>query len=496
MGFMQGLDRHQLYMAASLEDSIATNNPVRIIDYLVDTLDLKKLGFLNAVPTALGRPACHGRPAYSANDLLKLYLYGYQQGIRSSRKLENELGRNTELRWLLGGLRPDHKTIAEFRRKNPKSFQKAFREFVAMLDSWDLLGKETFALDGSKIKASNNKKQNFSKKKLKERSNRIDEKIMSFVHELEDNDQREDQAPVVNVQETIERLKKRKEQYEGYLKAIESSGENEISLVDPDARLMGNNRGGVEMSYNVQSAVDEKHCLVVETNVTNNPSDHGQLSIMGKRIRKRLKIRNFTLIADKGYYNGLDLKRCKKHKITTIVARQKTGKEAPDKDYNNDKFIYDKKNDSYTCPAGEILSRSGAKGKKEYKNQNACRICPHKDKCTTAIYKRLILSNYQAIFEETDKRTAAKKELYKKRQMMVEHPFGTIKHTMNGHYFLLRTLKKVRGEVALLFFAYNLKRVQNILGFEGIMERLGAYPLRFSLYIAKSATFPAFATAI
>lgn len=474
MGNITGLDRHQLFLAPSLEDSVSADNPVRVIDALVEVMDLEQLGFVNAVPSVMGRPS------YSARDLLKLYLYGYLQGVRSSRRLEAELYRNTEVVWLLRGLRPDHKTVAEFRRKNPKPLQKVFREFVSMLDGWDLLGKELFAVDGSKIRASNNKKRNFSKKKLEDRLKRIDEKIDGYMKELDVNDKNEDATPAINVQATLESLNKRKQEYEEHVKKLEESGQNEVSLTDPDSRLMGNNRGGVEVSYNVQSGVDAKHSLVVEVNVTNNPSDHGQLSVMSKRIKKRLKIKDsFTVLADKGYYNGPDLKRCKKYKIRAIVARQKAGRDAPDTAYNADKFTYDERKDCYICPAGQVLKRTGTKESRLYQNKKVCANCTNKAKCTTGSSKRISVSHYQKIFSDTDRLLAENMGLYKRRQMIVEHPLGTIKHNMNAHYFLLRTIKKVRGEVALLFLAYNLKRALSVLGFEGLMERLKALSIVF-----------------
>jgi len=466
MGIVQGLNRNQIIMAPTLDETVAADNPVRVLDALVDSLNLRKLGF--------PEPSAMGRPSYAANDLLKLYLYGYLHGIRSSRKLEAELLKNVELIWMLRSLRPDHKTIADFRRKNPKAFQKAFREFVAILDGWGLIGKEIFAIDGTKIKASNNKKLNFSKKKLVDRIARIDDKIALFVTELENNDQAEE-APAqrVNVEDALASLKKRKEEYEACLSLLEITGDNEVSIVDPDARLMGNNRGGVEVSYNVQSAVDAKHCLAVEVNVTNNPSDHGQLSVMSKRVKKRLKIkRSFIVLADKGYYNGEDLFRCKKNKIVTIVARQKAGREAPNKEFNADKFTYVEGKDCYICPLGQELKRTGTRASRVYQNKKACEKCAEKTKCTTGVAKRFSVSHYQNVFIETDKRLADNLELYRRRQMIVEHPLGTIKRSMNGYYFLLRTIKKVRGEVALLFFAYNLKRVQNILGQQELMRRL------------------------
>ncbi len=480
MSTIQGLNRNQLFLAPCLEDTIEQDNFVRIIDALVDSWDLEKLGFANAVPSHMGRPS------YAADDLLKLYIYGYYNGIRTSRKLEDELYRNVELMWLLKSLRPDHKTIAEFRRKNPKPMEKSFRAFTLMLDEWGLLGREIIAVDGTKIRAYNNKKRNFTRKGLARRLKGIDEKISSYMSELERNDHEEEAIPSVDVEAAIKSLKERKEKYEGYEQELKESGENEISLTDPDSRLMGNNRGGVDVCYNVQSAVDAKHHLIVEMNVTNNPTDHGQLGVMCKRIRKRLKIRRFMVLADKGYYNAEDLKRCKKYKITAIVARQKSSKDAPDTAYNTENFVYDKSSDSFTCPAGEVLERTGTKASKQYANKKACSTCVHRESCTTGTHRRVSISHDQGIYDETDKRLSENKELYKKRQMIVEHPFGTIKHFMNGGYFVLRGMRMVRGEVALLFLGYNLKRAINILGFEGMMRRIRAYSLRFFLFIPKT----------
>jgi len=320
MGIVQGLNRNQIIMAPTLDETVAADNPVRVLDALVDSL---------------------------------------------------------------------------------------------ILDGWGLIGKEIFAIDGTKIKASNNKKLNFSKKKLVDRIARIDDKIALFVTELENNDQAEE-APAqrVSVEDALASLKKRKEEYEACLSLLEITGDNEVSIIDPDARLMGNNRGGVEVSYNVQSAVDAKHCLAVEVQVTNNPSDHGQLSVMSKRVKKRLKIkRAFTVLADKGYYNGEDLFRCKKNKIITIVARQKAGREAPDKDYNADKFTYIEGKDCYICPLGQVLKRTGTRASRIYQNKMACEKCPEKKKCNTGVLKRFSVSQYQNVFTEADKRLADNLEL-------------------------------------------------------------------------------------
>jgi len=483
MGHVKGQDRYQVQIPMSLDEMIDKNNPVRLLDYLVDSMDLKKLGFHNAMPNELGRPS------YSANDMLKLYLYGYEHGIRSTRRLETEAKRNLELIWLLRGLRPDYKTIGEFMRKNPRAFKEAFQELVFLLDQFGLLGKELFAVDGTKIKASNNKKRNFSKAKLTDKIKRINESIAMHMAQIDENDRREESEKKVAVEKAIAELNVRKKTYESYLQTLEASGENEISTVDPDAKLMGNNRGGVDVSYNVQSAVDAKHSLVVEINVTKNPADHGQLSVMGKRIRKRFKLKKrVTFLADKGYYNGEDLRRCQRNKIVAIVAKPKAGREVPNGDYALDKFKYEVHHDSYRCPEGKLLPRTGTKASKLYCNKKACSECSKLKECTTGTYRRITLSNFKAALDANDQRLLQNKELYRKRQMIVEHPLGTIKRSMNGSYFLLRTIKKVRGEVALLFLAYNFKRLKNILGFAELEARLRAL---LSLFSTRFATLQA-----
>lgn len=471
MGTVKGKDRNQLYMAPSLEDSISQDNFVRIIDALVENWELEELGFVNVTPARVGRPS------YAAKDMLKLYIYGYFSGIRSSRKLESELGRNVELIWLLRDLRPDHKTIAEFRRKNPQALENTFRAFVAILDESGLIGKEVIAVDGTKMRASNNKKRNMSKKNLSRRLKHLDEKIEAYMRDLDANDREENKAPKVDVAAVLATLQQRKAQYESYQQELEESGENEKSLTDPDARLMGNNRGGVDVCYNVQAAVDAKHHIIVEMNVTNNPSDHGQLSVMCKQVRKSLRVRRFIVLADKGYYNATDLKLCRKYRITPIVARQKAGRSTPDPAYDLANFRYDKEGDFYVCPQGIILKRTGTKASRLYANKKACIECEYREKCTSASYRRITVSNDQDVYDYADKLYAENQDLYRMRQMIVEHPLGTIKHSMGSGYFLLRTMKKVRGEVALLYMGYNLRRAIKVLGFEGMMRAIRASSL-------------------
>jgi len=471
MGFIEGTDREQMMML-SYEDMVAEDSMVRLIDRFVDICDLEQLGFKRTEP----KP--NGRPAYPAGPMAKLYVYGYESGIRSSRKIETEAHRNVEVMWLMKGLKPDHKTIAEFRRQNIRPLQKLFREFVKLCKSWGLIGGELIAVDGTKIKASNNKKMNFSRKKLDARLQHIDNQIQEYLIGIEENDQREEKS-TVNVLDKIKELAERKKQYEGYVKKLEAKGENEISLVDPDARLMGNNRGGVDVAYNIQSAVDGQHDLIIAFDVSLNPSDQNQLNSMVKKVRYkgRLTKKSFTVLADKGYYNGADLLRLKRQKVTAIVSRQNPSAPVgqPEK-FHTENFTYDPKTDSCTCPMGQVLQVHNKKSAKRrnFFNKTACADCPHRKECTKDdnLYRTVTRNEYSKIYEEADKRFLANKELYKRRQQIVEHPFGTIKHTMHGGYFLLRTRRKVRSEVALLFLGYDLKRVLKILGFKEFMRRL------------------------
>ena len=272
-------------------------------------------------------------------------------------------------------------------------------------------------------------------------------------------------------------LLKRKELYESYQKQLDETGENELSAVDPDARLMGNNRGGVDMAYNVQSVVDAKHHIIAEYDVLLNPSDQNQLSSMVKKLKRKLKLRRFMAVADKGYYNGADLLRVKKNGVKAVVSRQKpSDSKEISPEYYSEKFTYDKKSDTYTCPAGNVFTTNNKRGiqRRKFTNKEACKNCEHFLKCNKndSEFRTITRGIYGDIYDEADALFAENIEIYKLRQQIVEHPFGTIKHTMHGGYFLLRTRRKVCVEVTLLFLGYNLKRVLKVLGFAGFMARL------------------------
>lgn len=476
MGYIEGENRELITLfPEAIDDYITPDNPVRVIEAFVESLDMEALGFKRAIPNQ------KGRPSYDPRDLLKLYLYGYLNKIRSSRRLEDEAKRNLEVIWLLRKLKPDFKTIADFRKDNPEAIKALFKQFTLLCKEWDLFGKEVLAVDGSKFRASNSKHNNFNQKKIQRHLKYIDEKIENYLKELDSSDHEEANIHIPSaeeIQKRIEELKARKEKYTALQEQMRETGATEISTVDPDARLMAVNNNGLEVSYNVQIAVDHKHKLVVDSEVINNPSDQGQLSNMAKKAKEILEVESIKVLADKGYYSTSDLIECEKNQIEAYVAKQRFTGNIADPEFQPDKFIYDKEKDIYICPAGETLYPSKIRQEKGvkyqvYKNSRACKQCSLRDKCTQSKNGRTVSRNLaQSLLEVVDKRTKENNQLYIQRKMIVEHPFGTIKRIWGYGYFLTRGLVSVNAENKLHLLAYNLKRVINILGVREIIERL------------------------
>lgn len=479
MDYIQGADRHQITLfPESIDDYIKENNPVRIIDAYIERLDMKALGFCKAECPPVGRPP------YNPKDLLKLYLYGYLNRIRTSRRLEHEAARNIEVIWLLKKLKPDFKTISDFRKNNKKALKNVFRDFTKICDGWSLFGKEMVAIDSTKFRASNSKKNNFSDKKLKRHLQRIDQKIEKYMQELDKGDTDESCDRKLNkedIQKIIEELQSRKQTYEEYQEKLEENGQNEISTTDPDARLMTGNNNSVDVSYNVQTTVDSQHKIIADFKVTQNPNDLGELDNMALRAKRLFGGKEFEVVADKGYYKAQDLKKCVENGITPYVAKQTYSNGTGDKDFYSDKFTYNKEKNVYTCPAGKELYYSRKRTRKgnvigyEYTNYAACKDCDLKDRCTTSKKGRSICRHVVQDFLDTiDLQTELNKDKYQMRQTIVEHPFGTVKRGLDAYYFVTRGKFSVTAEMSLSYLAYNLKRVINILGVEEILRRLEA----------------------
>ncbi len=478
MAYIKGEDRNQLIMfPESIDEYITEENPVRVIEAFVEGLNLQELGFKRTNPTAVGHPS------YDPKDLLKLYLYGYLNRIRSSRRLEHEAIRNIEMIWLLKKLRPDFKTIADFRKDNKKALKQAFRAFIKLCDEWELFGKELVAIDGSKFRACNSKKNNYSIKKIERHIKYIEEKIDKYMQELDEEDKKETCDRKPNAKEIADRLrelKERKEKYEEYKKELKEKGENELSTTDPDARLMSNNNNNVDVSYNVQTTVDAKHKLIVDFKVSQKPNDLGELDNMALRAKKIFKGKEFEVLADKGYYKAEDLKKCVKKGITPYVTKQVYSNGTGDRDFYSDKFQYDKEKNIYVCPAGKELYYARTRKNKnkeiqgyDYKNYEACKECFYKSRCTRSTKGRSIFRHADQDFLDTiDLNTELNKEKYKLRQMIVEHPFGTIKRSWGAYFFLTKRKASVSAEVSLTYLAYNLKRAMNIIGIKEMLMKL------------------------
>jgi transposase len=477
MGFVQGIHREQMVMfPESLDEYIGEDNPVRFIDAFVDSLDLRALGFERSVPKETGRPPYH------PGDLLKLYVYGYLNRIRSSRKLETEANRNVEVMWLLGRLAPDFTTIADFRRDNGQAIRAVYGEFTVLCRGLGLYGGELVAIDGSKFKAVNSRDRNFTERKLKRLKQRAEAKIERYMQELDENDadERDSEKPTAEeLREKIEWLKQRSAVYNELQEQMDESGESQVSLTDPDARSMwvGESRG-TEVAYNVQISVDAKHKLIVDHEVTNEGNDKKQLSSMAIRAKELLEIESLEVVADAGYYNSQEIGDCAQGGIVPYIPQVNSSNNRAAGRYAKKDFRYDAENDCYWCPAGKALlysrSQTTRHGRKvRFYVCKRCNECAVKHKCTRNDRGRRIERWVdEELLEEMARRVRSEPDKVKRRKSIVEHPFGTIKRSMNQGYFLTRRLCNVRTEMSLTMLAYNIKRVIRLKGTQELMAAL------------------------
>ncbi len=465
--FIEGAGRGQQILFPDVVDDyvsatnpyVSATNPVRFIDGYVDGLDLEALGFVRA------EPAWTGRPGYDPSDLLKLYIYGYVNERRSSRKLEREVHRNVELMWLLRKLRPDFKTIAEFRRKNGAAIRGVFREFTLLCKRLGLFGGELVAIDGSKFRAVNGKKSNYSRSMLEEIVTAIDKRIEAYLGETEVADREEETSPNPSgeASDKLEQLRVRAQECRAMLAELDRTGQRQISLTDPDSRAM-KVRVGTDICYNVQTAVDEKNKLIVAVEVTNEATDRNWLSPMAIQAKQILGTESLTVVADTGYSSAREVKACLQENITPYLPKPQTSANKSRGLFTKDDFRYHAQQDTYICPAGETLSfrhQGFEKGRPiRYYTTSACRTCPLRPRCTRNKGTRRISRHAdEHLLEDMNARAAAHPEILRRRKSIVEHPFGTIKRAMHQAYFLMKGLDNVRTEFSLSALAYNLKRV-------------------------------------
>jgi transposase len=475
MGYINGFDRDQIVLFPEvIDDYVDTTNPVRFLDVFVDQLDLKTLGFTYATPNKTDPPSYH------PGDMLKLYLYGYLNKIRSSRKLEHETQRNIEVMWLLRKLTPDFKTIADFRKDNPLALKHVCREFTLLGKKLDLFGRELIAIDGSKLKAVNSKARNFSEKKLQHLLQHINDRIDAYLKDLDEQDTVEAQMTkdsAKTLQEKIAQLRSHKGQYEDLLAKLRDSKETQISLTDPESRSM-KIKQGIDVCYNVQIAVDPKHKLLVDHEVTNAVTYQEQLATVAKRAKETLETAQIDAVADMGYYNGDEVKKCLEAEIIPYISKPNTSANSKLGLFGKEDFVYDPAKDCYRCPGDQELTfrfETIEQGRQiRYYSTAACKTCPLNPQCTRNKDNRSITRwVHETIMEEMQQRVGRHPEKITARKSLVEHPFGTMKRGMDQGYFLTRGLVKVRGEMSLTILSSNLKRALNILGVGALITAVG-----------------------
>ena len=466
MQYIQGNNRHQSYFS-TLEDQVTADNSVRLIDAFIDKLDLEKLGFTKMAHKS------EGRPPFAPQVLLKLYLYGYLNKIRSSRKLEKECSRNLELQWLL----------------HAQPLQNMFKLYVHFLSEADLLGKTTIAIDGSKFKAVNSKKNNYNQKKIDKHRQFIEDKTAKYLQELDELDEQATGNDELNIKkekiaEGLKKLKERTLKYNSLQEQLNNTEDKQISSTDTDSRSILIVKSIVEVAYNTQNAVDDKHNLIVHTQATNINDGKAlyKAAVQAKQNLELPKEETITILADKGYHTGAELAKCQSENMITHVAyKEQPSVKHITTEFLSENFSYDKATDSYTCPAGAVLTSLGTwHNKRGEANINkrmkeiliVGKTCGLKQQCTKLPKRIIHRSEYQDAVDINDNNIKQNPQYYKRRQAIVEHPFGTIKRHFGFTHTLLKGLQKVNGEMNLIMFCYNFMRTKNILGFDKMLEAI------------------------
>lgn len=471
-GFIEGEDRNQATLFPErLDDYVAEDNPVRVIDVFIDDLDVSGLGFK-------AEPAETGRPGYHPKMMLKLYVYGYLNRVQSSRRLEVEANRNVELMWLTNRLAPDFKTIADFRKDNGEAIRLVCREFVLLCKKLNLLSTKLVAIDGSKFKAVNSRDKNFTRAKMERRLRDVESTIERYLARLDQADRNEPPADdAETLKAKVAKLREEMKQLKKFKVRMLKAPDQQLSLTDPDARSM-NSRGTGIVGYNVQCAVEAKNHLIVAHGVSNVGSDRRQLSPMAKEAKAILGAKKLEVVADRGYYNGDEIRACELDSIDAYVPKSFTSNNKAKGQFDRSAFRYIKRSDQYECPAGERLiyrfTRTEAgKAIRRYWT-SACTDCAIKAQCTTGDYRRVSRWEHEDVLERAERRLRRKPDRVEARRSLVEHPFGTIKSWTSASHLLTRRTSGVSTEVSLQILAYNIKRAIKLLGTRKIVATIQA----------------------
>jgi transposase len=478
MDFRRGKDRHQIYMT-SMDQLVESDSWARVVDLFVDALPIAEFGFRHS---QLNK---EGNLPYHPSDLFKLLLYGYRHGIRSSAKLAKACKINVEVVWLLKGLQPSPRTINYFRQYNTKAIEKAHRHFVRLLREWKMMDGETIALDGTKVRAQNSKKNNFNARKIERHLEYIEGKINGYLEalsQLEDSPRkgRRQRQQIQELEDKVDQLEERAAAYEALGEQVAQSEDGQVSTSDPDARAVVLHRNIVEVGYNIQATVDSKHNIVVDV-FTGGVNDLNELSRAAKRFKEITGIDKADILADKGYHNGVELARSERLGIRPYVAPKEQHSSSLE-GFRKQDFIYNKDRDSYTCPTGEELITNGTKYRKQqkksyrfkrYANYVACQNCPLKSQCTTREAGRLIERPvHQAYIDRNHKRVTQDYWYYRQRQQIVEPVFGTWKRYWGMDYTLVKGHERVATEYRLAAICTNLWRSVSVKGLAWVKKRL------------------------
>lgn len=466
MAYIVGIDRNQTQMVTvSLDDLIDSENPVRVIDAYVNSLDLQELGFIEYD----GKN--RGQAPYLRTDLLKLHVYGYLNKIRSSRALEVEAKRNLELMWLINSIHPDHGTIANFVQKNKTAFHNVLKNLSLVLKGWGLIDGKLIAIDGTKIRAQNSKSNCITQSGLDRKIEYAEAQINAYMMAMSKDD-----SGIDNYKEKLQAYQELKEQYQAFKEELKQEGLEQKSLTDEDSRRMKNN-GSLDICYNVQSVVDSKNHFVIDAITTNDINDQNQLYKMTSDAAELLNLTDTEILADTGYYNATEIKKCIDDGFTVYIKKAKANNKTKDNEFRKEKFSYDKDNDCYICPAGNRLyffentSKNGMKYRKY--RCNDCQSCKYREKCTSSANGRTLQRwEHEEVLEQVHDDTWKHNDTYKLRRCIVEHPFGTIKRTLGYNFFLRKRVENVDAETASMFIAYNLKRLLSMFKTSELVQML------------------------
>jgi transposase len=479
MSYLSGVSRQQrMLLPDSVEDYVGADNPVRVVDAFVEGLDLPALGF------ELKPQGTPGAPAYEPKALLKLYVYGYLNRIRSSRELEKATRRNLEVIWLLGQLMPDHWTINAFRREHRARFKTVFRQFNLICGNLGLFGKELVAIDGTFLKAVNNPQRNFTRAKVEKMLEEIDRRTNEYLEALETADREAaaqsmagpcEEPKAASLRSKLATMEKKRSECHALLEAMEKTPTGQVSLTDPDSRLLEKQTDRT-VGYNAQIAVDAAHHLIVTEEVTQEPTDVRLLAPMATAAKEALGVEQIKVVADAGYYSHRQVRMCEEQAIEAYVPsipQAPAGEGA----YPKECFHYDAERDLYRCPQGRVLTRHADTIKQSgryhvYYSAAACRDCPVRKQCTRGAYRKITVHEDQPLIDQVQSRLRQHPKMQRERGSIVEHAFGTLKFWQGYRSFLARGLEMVRAEFSLSCLAYNLRRALNVVGVSALLAAL------------------------